>query len=273
MKRHTFLLFVGFLLVQTLAFGQDTPTIESKTEGMEKMEGFYTLYWDESGGKVWLEIDRFGEDFLYQVSLAAGLGSNDIGLDRNQLGGTYVVRFERRGPKVFMVVPNLDYVALTDNVAEKQSVKDAFASGVMHGFTVAAQTENRVLVDATSFVVRDAHGAADSLRSRGQGTFRVDESRSAPYQERTKAFPKNTEMEALLTFTSDSPGGTVRSVASLAESFTLRERHSFIELPEPGFESRLNDPRSGYFGPSFLDYASPIGSDMRVRYISRHRSP
>ncbi|MDA1029159.1 MAG: zinc-dependent metalloprotease, partial [Bacteroidetes bacterium] len=210
-------------------------------------------------------------DFLYQISLTAGLGSNDIGLDRNQLGGTYIVHFERRGPKVFMVVPNLDYVAITPNVAEQQSVKDAFASGVMYGFAVAAQTGERVLVDATSFVVRDAHGAADSLRSQGQGSFKVDDSRSAPYKERTKAFPRNTEMEAMLTLTSDAPGGIVRSVASLAGSFTLRERHSFIQLPEPGFEPRLNDPRSGYFGPSFLDYSSPIGSDMRVRYISRHR--
>lgn len=262
-----------FLLMSaiTSAGAQDLPTIEVKTKGMEKLSGFYTIYWDETAGKVWLEIDRYNEDFLYQISLAAGLGSNDIGLDRNQLGGTYIVHFERRGPKVFMVVPNLDYVAITPNVAEQQSVKDAFASGVMYGFTVAAQTGNKVLVDATSFVVRDAHGAAETLRRSNQGSFRVDDSRSAPYKERTKAFPKNTEMEAMLTFTSDAPGGTVQSVASLASSFTLRERHSFIQLPEPGFEPRLNDPRSGYFGPSFLDYSSPIGRDMRVRYISRHR--
>jgi hypothetical protein len=270
LRRISFLL-VLLLLTSFPAFAQDLPSIEAKTKGLEKMEGFYTIYWDETAGKVWLEIDRFNEDFLYQVSLAAGLGSNDIGLDRNQLGGTYIVRFERRGPKVFMVVPNLDYVAVSKNVAEQQSVRDAFASGVMYGFTVAAQTDSKVLVDATSFVVRDAHGAANTLRGSNQGTYRVDDSRSAPYKERTKAFPRNTEMEALLTFTSDSPGGIVRSVASLAESFTLRERHSFIALPEPGFEPRLNDPRSGYFGPSFVDYSSPIGSDMRVRYISRHR--
>lgn len=275
MKNLVAALFFGltFLAVPlvTPLVAQDLPTIESKTESMEQIKGFYTIYWDETAGKVWLEIDRFNEEFIYQVSLAAGLGSNDIGLDRNQLGGTYIVKFERRGPKVFMVVPNLDYVAVTKNVAEQQSVKDAFASGVMHGFTVAAQTKNRVLVDATSFVVRDAHGAADTLKRSGQGSYRVDDSRSAPYRERTKGFPRNTEMEAMLTFTSDAPGGTVRTVASLAESFTLRERHSFIALPEPGFEPRVNDPRSGYFGPSFLDYSSPIGQDMRVRYISRHR--
>ncbi|MDA1029801.1 MAG: DUF5117 domain-containing protein, partial [Bacteroidetes bacterium] len=271
MRRFTVGSVFLLLMMLSTASAQELPTIEDKTKGMEKLSGFYTIYWDETAGKVWLEIDRYNEDFLYQISLTAGLGSNDIGLDRNQLGGTYVVHFERRGPKVFMVVPNLDYVAITPNVAEQQSVKDAFASGVMYGFAVAAQTGKNVLVDATSFVVRDAHGAAETLRRSNQGSFRVDDSRSAPYKERTKAFPKNTEMEAMLTFTSDNPGGIVGSVASLASSFTLRERHSFIQLPEPGFEPRLNDPRSGYFGPSFLDYSSPIGSDMRVRYISRHR--
>lgn len=275
MKNLVVFFFVSLMLIAapngSPVAAQDLPTIESKTSSMEKIPGFYTIYWDEKAGKVWLEIDRFNEEFIYQVSLAAGLGSNDIGLDRNQLGGTYIVSFERRGPKVFMTVPNLDYVAITKNVSEQQSVKDAFASGVMFGFTVAAETDNRVLVDATSFIVRDAHGAANTLRRSNQGSYRVDDSRSAPYKERTKGFPRNTEMEAMLTFTTDSPGGTVRSVASLAESFTLRERHSFIALPEPGFTPRKNDPRSGYFGPSFLDYSAPIGQDMRVRYISRHR--
>jgi len=271
MNRQIILSLLTILLLGTPAYGQETKTIESATEGMEKMEGFYDIYWDESGGKVWLEIDRFEEDFIYQVSLTAGLGSNDIGLDRNRLGGTYVVNFERRGPKVFMRVPNLDYVALSDNAAEKESVRDAFASGILHGFTVAAETDGRVLVDATSFIVRDAQGAAATLKRSNQGTYRVDASRSAPYKERTKAFPRNTEMEAILTLTSDAPGGTVRSVAAVASAVSLRERHSFIQLPEPGYEPRLHDPRAGFFGPSFLDYASPIGEDMRVRYISRHR--
>ena len=267
-------LFLPVLLTFFLVLpsrSQELPTIESTTEGLEQLQGFYTLYWDEGKGKVWLEIDRFGEEFIYQVSLAAGLGSNDIGLDRNQLGPTRIVRFERHGPRVLMVAPNMDYVASSTNAAERKSVADAFASGVLHGFEVVAQTDDRVLVDATSFIVRDAHGVAATLRRSGQGTFRVDASRSVPWKEQTKSFPRNTEMEALLTFTSDSPGGQVRSVAAAPEAVALRQRHSFVALPEPGYEPRMHDPRSGFFGPSFMDYSSPIGADMRVRYIARHR--
>jgi hypothetical protein len=268
MTRFLFALLLLGLLSSPLN-AQDIPTITSKVEGMQKMEGFYTLYWDEAGGKVWLEIDRFNEEFLYQVALTAGLGSNDIGLDRNQLGPSWVVRFERRGPKVLLIAPNLDYRALSKDAAERTSVGEAFASGTIHGFTVAAESDGRVLVDATPLLMTDAHGVIRSLRS--QGTFRLDTSRSAPYQERTASFPDNTEMEALLTFASDNPGGTVSSVSAVSGAVTVRQRHSFIRLPGPGYTPRLHDPRAGYFGPMFMDYASPIGGDMRVRYIARHR--
>ena len=60
-------------------------TITEKTAGMKKRNGFYPLYWDERAGNLFLEIERPGEEFLFYTSLAAGLGSNDVGLDRNQL--------------------------------------------------------------------------------------------------------------------------------------------------------------------------------------------
>ncbi len=277
MKRRVILPLIALLLLAPSSLAQETKTIESATEGMEKMEGFYDIYWDEDGGKVWLEIDRFGEDFLYQVALTAGLGSNDIGLDRNQLGPSWIARFEKRGPKVFLMAPNLGYRAITDNESERQSVAEAFASGVLHGFTVAAQTDDRVLVDATTFVVRDAHGVSTTLRNQGEGAYSVDQSKSAPYRERTRSFPSNTEMEALLTFNFGSsfampnPGQQIRSVTANVNSVTLRQRHSFIELPDEGYSPRAHDPRAGFFGPSFLDYSSPIGSEMRTRYIARHR--
>ena len=276
MKRLS-VLFLLLLLGSTTARAQDLPTIESKTDSMEKMEGFYTLYWDDAQGKIWLEIDRFEEDFMYQVALVAGLGSNDIGLDRNQLGPGWVVRFERRGPKVLMIAPNLDYRAITDNESERNSVAEAFASGVIWGFDIAASSEDRVLVDATSFVNRDAHGVSTDLRNQREGSYSVDPSRSVVYRESTKAFPSNTEMETMLTFRFSpstgmpNPGAQVRSVTAVTEAVTLRQRHSFIELPGPGYAPRLHDPRAGFFGPTFMDYSSPIGEDMRVRYISRHR--
>ncbi len=263
-------LLFGLLLPLT-ASAQKLPSIAEKTEGLEKMDGFFPIYWDAAEGKVWLEIPRFGEEFLYVVSLPAGLGSNDVGLDRNQLGGERVVRFERMGPKVMLVEPNLRFRADTDNPAERRSVADAFAPSVVWGFTAAAETDGRVLVDATAFIVRDAHGVVRRLKGTGQGSFRLDAARSAPYPPMLKAFPENTEMEAVLTFVSENPGRFVRDVAADPYAVTLRERHSFVKLPPPGYEPRVFDPRSGYFGMSYMDYATPIGEDREKRFINRHR--
>ncbi len=246
------------------------PTIEEKVRGMTKLDGFVPVYWDERTGKLWLELSRFGEEILHYTSLPAGVGSNDLGLNRGDLGGSHVVEFERVGPKVLMVEHNLRFRAVSDDAMERKAVEDAFADAVLWGWTVAAQTDDRVLVDATDFFLHDWHDVIGSLRQSNQGTFRLDASRSAPYLPRTKAFPQNTEVEVTLTFTSDNPGGLVRSVAAEPGALTVRQHHSFVQLPEP-MEMREADPRAGYFGVAYMDFATPLGEPMAKRFISRHR--
>ncbi len=247
------------------------PSIESKTTGLTRDDGLFPLYLDEAGGKVWMEIPRLNVDVLYYASLPAGLGSNDIGLDRGQLGPSVVVRFERAGPKVLLVAPNLDYRSSSLNPAEVQAVRDAFAEGVLYSFPVVAETGGRLLVDATPFVLRDAHGVVGTLRGAGQGSFSLDVNRSSLWPEHTKAFPKNTEIEVRLTFASDNPGAYVRSVAADPNSVTLRERHSLVELPELGYTPRAYDPRSGFFSTGYADYSVPLGADLNQRLLVRHR--
>jgi hypothetical protein len=251
--------------------GDGLPSIASKTAGLERNDGFLPFYWDADEGKLWLEVPATGEEFLYVHSLAAGIGSNDIGLDRNQLGRTRVVYFERVGRKLFLVEPNYDYRAISDNAAERQAVEDAFARSVLWGFAIEAETEGRLLVDATDFVLRDVHGVIDQLRSSGQGTYRLDEDRSAVYEENTRAFPRNTEVEVMLTFEGDAEGGWIRSVTPTSDAVTIRQRHSFVASPPPGYEPRELDPRAGFFGVTWMDYAAPLGEPMARRWIARHR--
>ena len=250
------------------------PTIETKTEGMARLDGYYPLYWDDRAGTLWLEIERLGTEVLYINGLAAGVGSNDIGLDREQIGGARIVSFDRVGSKILMTQPNYRYRATTDNPDERRAVDDAFATSVLFGFTVAARTGDRFLVEATAFVLRDAHGAADRL----PGRYRLDTSRSAVYLPRTKGFPKNTEMEATLTFaceqTGDGPGfgrGSIGAVAPSADAVTVRQHHSLVELPDDNYTPRPYDPRAGYGAVTYVDYAAPLGESMTRRYLRRHR--
>ena len=128
-------------------------TITEKTRGMAKHAGFFTFYWDDKKGKVWLEVENLDTPFLYVDSLTQGVGSNDIGLDRNQLGATRIVEFRRVGPKLLLVEPNQRYRATSSNPWEVSAVDEAFAESIHGGFTVEADTSPLVLwpgVQATS---------------------------------------------------------------------------------------------------------------------------
>ena len=287
-----------------------TPSIEERATGMTKLDGFFPVYWEERAGNLYLEIPRLDTPVLYATGIAAGLGSNDIGLDRGQEGSGKIVTFERVGPRVLMVQGNENFRSSSANLAERRSVEDSFAKSVLWGFTVAAESDGRVLVDATDFFLRDGHGAAAVLGT-GAGAYRVDRTRSAVYLPRTKAFPKNTEIEVTLTFTNETAGGrgggfagpnqgpppivvsnptaapgavpggrggrgglfsgTVPSVTPSAEAVTLREHYSLVALPDDHYQPRYDDPRAGYGGLAFVDYSTPIGEPMVKRYIRRHR--
>ncbi len=268
----------GLLLpVAAASLAQSTPstdraTIAGRTAGLQKIDGYMPLYWDAVRGRLLLEIARFDEELLYQVSLASGIGSNALGLDRGQVGPSAVVRFERVGPKVLLVQSNYDYRALGAPAAERRAVSDSFATSVLWGFTVEAEEPGRVLVDATTFFLRDAHGVAGRLRAAEQGGYRVDDSRSALYLPRTRGFPRNTEVEATLTFVSDdAPGQLLRAVVPSPRDVTVREHHSLVELPGPGYAPRAFDPRVGFIPTLVYDYASPLTAPIETRWIIRHR--
>ncbi len=268
------MVFGGFLLslsAQTQAESPQPAKIADKIKETKAYSGFFDYYWDEKTGKILLAIDRWEEEFLYVNSLSAGLGSNDIGLDRNQLGDSRVVQFMRSGPKVLLVQPNYQYRAISDNADEQKSVKEAFAQSILWGFKVEAVEGEKVLIDLTPFLLRDAHGVVANLKRNKQGNYQLDESRSAIYLERTKNFPKNSEFEAIIGFTGEPEGSWIRSVAPTPEMISVRTHHSFVELPDDQYQPRQFDPRSGFYPLSYQDYATPISEPLVKRLITRHR--
>jgi hypothetical protein len=265
------LLPLGVLGAPARSDANSPATISEKTAGAQKLAGYFNLYWDAKQGKLWLEIDKWNSDFLYQSGLSAGMGSNDIGLDRGQLGATRIVRFERSGPKVLLIQRNLDYRAVTEDPDERRAVHDSFAESVIGGFTVAAEENGHALVDATDFFLRDAHDIPATLRRTKQGAYHLDPTRCAIYMPLTKNFPMNTEIESQLTFAGEDPGQWVKQVTPSPESITVREHHSFVQLPPPGYKPRVFDPRASYFGISYMDFATPLSEPIMKRFIARHR--
>lgn len=248
------------------------PGITEFTEGMQRLDGFVVLHVDAEADRIYLELSRFDEDLLYATAHASGLGSNPIGLDRGSLGPQHVIAFHRAGPKVLVMAKNLRFRALSDNERERAAVAESFAPSVIGSLPVEAAEDGRVVVDATAFFLRDATGTARRLSGGGgSASYKVDRDRSALWLPRTKAFPDNTEVEVLLTFSATRGSGEVSRVAADAEAVTLRQHHSFIRLPDGDYRPRRFDPRVGYSGPQFMDYAAPLGASMHRHFIARHR--
>lgn len=275
---RTCLSILALLVGMTSAFAETEtetegpPPISEKTASMEAFAGLFPMYWDETEGHLFLEVERWEDEFLYVSSLTAGLGSNDIGLDRNQLGATRVVRFERIGPKILLFESNYRYRANSESLAERRAVDEAFAESVVWGFEVKAEDGQRVLIDVTDFLLRDAHGVANRLKDGKQGEFKLDDSRCAVFLPRTKNFERNTEMESILTFTGKPERGAyVNDVAADPSAVTLRQHHSFVELPDDDYEPREFDPRAGVLAMTYADYAAPISTSIEQRLVVRHR--
>ncbi|MAP53440.1 zinc-dependent metalloprotease [Altibacter sp.] len=243
----------------------------AKKEKLQKFEGFFNFHYSETEGNIYLEVDQLDTEFLYVHSLRTGLGSNDIGLDRGQLGGGEVVKFVKAGNKLLLIQPNLQFRAETDNELEKRSISEAFARSVLFGFEIKETKEATFIIDLTPFLLQDAHQVAQTLKNNKEGTYKLDKDRNAIWMERTKAFPKNVEFEAMLTFTGEPSGQHLRSVVPNPTSISVIQHHSFVELPKNNYKPRAFDPRSGSYPMSYMDFSTPIWEPITKRFIMRHR--
>ena len=247
--------------------------IAAKTAGMERRDGLIPLYIDAKQGKLLLEIPSDSMRVLMFTTLATGLGSNPIGLDRGSGGDSYVARFDRNGERVLVVFENWNYrSSAADNTAHGRTVSEAFPPSTPGSLPIVAQEGGRVVVDATDFVMRDWNDVSGTLTSSNEGTYAVARDRSSIYRPYTKAFPDNSEIDVALTFaTQGRPGPTVSSIVPDSRSFTLRQHISFVKLPDDSYRPRVMDPRVGFFGITFKDYAQPVQLPLEQRWAARHR--
>lgn len=246
-------------------------SIEKFTSGMSQQSGYFDIYYDAKTDKIYLQVDKLKQPFIFQSSLPRGIGSNDIGLDRGQLGATRLVQFEQYGNKVLLKQLNTYYRAETDNAAERLSIDEAFASSVIAGLTVVASTKSSLLVDYTDFLKSDIHQISASLTRQKQGNYKVDSNRSGIYMPRTKAFVRNTELEALVTYSGDNAGNYVRQVTPASNAISVHLHHSLIALPEDGYKPQPFQPYSGYWNVEYMDYGTAFDAPIIKRLLPKHR--
>ena len=244
--------------------------IEEKKD-LKSYNGYFNFHYSPTEGKIYLEVDQLNKEFLYTHFLASGIGSNDIGLDRGQIGDGVVVKFIKSGNTILLLQPNQKFRAISDNEFEKKSIEEAFATSIIFGFPIKETKNEKHLIDLTPFLLRDAHHVAKRLKNNNQGTYKLDKSRNVLWLENTKAFPKNVEFESLLTFVGDPKGRQIVTVAPDANSITIRQHIGFIELPDDNYSPRIFDARSGSFPMSYMDYSTPVWEPIKKQFVYRHR--
>lgn len=268
-------LFYLFILAITFFSGNGYAVDDEKDffEGKDKQVGFIDLVYSKDTDDIFLHLGKpqLNQKLLFQSSLPRGIGSNDIGLDRGQLGNTRLVEFRRFGNKVLLNQLNTYYRASSNNAAEKASIDEAFADSVIAGFEIVHETSDSIVINYTKFLLSDIHGISDRLNRAGQGGYSIDSNRSGVYQPRTKTFEKNTELEALVTFAGAPKGQYIRDVSPDPKSVTVHLHHSFIELPDDNYKPRNFHPFSGFWTESHMDYSVPIDENMEQKFIPRHR--
>ncbi|MCX5760211.1 MAG: DUF5117 domain-containing protein, partial [Gemmatimonadetes bacterium] len=246
-------------------------TIAARTAGLAKRDGFIPVYLNDKTGAVWLEIPRDSTRALFLATLATGLGSNPIGIDRGSGGTEQVARFDRHGDKVFVVFENWNYRS-SGGADHRRTVDESFPPSTIAALPIMAEEAGRLLVDATDFVMRDWNDVSATLQRSQEGAYSVARDRSSVFASYTKAFADNTEIDIALTFAASAqPGRVVGSIVPDGKALTLRQHLTLLRLPDDNFRPRAIDPRVGYFGISFNDYAQPIQGQLKQQWAARHR--
>ncbi|WP_335902390.1 zinc-dependent metalloprotease [Shewanella algae] len=269
MKPQSWTLLLALIAVPGLAQAAQEREAADVISESTQAEGFINLFYDAKAGQLYLEPSKLNQPMLLLSSLPHGAGSNDIGLDRGQLGHTRMVQFERQGPYILLKQLNTRFRADTDDQAEQRAVHEAFAESVLwRGKLLPGK---RLLVPVNDLMLQDLHGISQQLAARGQGHYRLDTSRSVVLPASVKSFERNSDVDVQLTFASDKAGARVAEVTPDGQALSLRLRYSFIALPEPGYQARRYHPMSGYLSDEYKDYATAIDQDINQRFLLRHR--
>lgn len=251
--------------------------------------GLVPVRTDPAKGRILLTLPRPAEDgvalrLLYSTALKTGLGSAPLVLDRGRIGNTQLLAFRRIGGKIAVQFENPRFRASAGDAAQQKAVASDFGISTVW-ITDIAETldDGRLVIDIAPFLSLDTLGIAASLnldqdsfgigtaRSIGGQGFRLDDKLSLADPASVRLFPQNLEVDAVQTYVSEKPGAEVENIVPEPKKVSLTVHHSFVRLPEPGFEPRYYDPRLGGFSTQAVDFSAPLGAPVVYDLANRFR--
>lgn len=270
-----------FLLPLILLFASCAPSTTSSPKsntlaGFEHRAGFIDLHVDAKTNRVYAQLPKADAEgvslrMIHSARLTAGLGSNPVGLDRGWGEGGRIVVFRRMGDNVIIEQENLSYRASPDNPLEARAVRESFARSFLASLPIVKDTEDGPLVNMTAFLTSDSLNLVQYLKDADQGSFSIAKDRTFVDTKNAFAFPDNVEVDVFFTLSSADAGREVATTAANGKDATLIQHHSFVRLPEDGFEPLISDPRAGAIEQVHFDYSAPLSASIETRFARRYR--
>ena len=268
-------IFILSILILLLAACQPTVKTSNPLAGLDHRAGFIDLYVDENANKVLAKLPKAGEDgvslrLIHTARLTAGLGSNPVGLDRGWGDSGKIIVFRKLGNKVIIEAENTLYRASPDNPLEERAVRESFARSFLASADVVKSADGLV-IDLTDFLTSDILNLKQYLKDRGEGNFSIAKDRTLVDTRNVFAFPDNVEMDVFFTLSSAKPGREFSTTAANGLDATLIQHHSFVRLPEEGYQVLKSDPRAGAIERVHYDYSAPLAGQIETRLARRYR--
>ena len=228
--------------------------------------------------RLYYEIPKqhLGREFLWvsqvkSTTVGAGQGG--------QAAGNRVVRWERRGDRVFLRSVSYEISAADPKAPIARAVRDANYDPIVMSFNIEALgKDDAPVIEVTRLFTTDVPEFSGRTRVRARS---FDQSRS--FVERAVAFPENINVEAIQTYNNPpddgggrgggapAPGGGRGAAPARPGSASVVMHYSMVLLPEQPMQPRLYDERVGYFTTGTIDYSKDEHKAPARRFITRYR--
>ncbi|MBL4539990.1 MAG: DUF5117 domain-containing protein, partial [Oceanicaulis sp.] len=245
------------------AFAQDegdedeAQTIEGFTEEFETIDGLFPLYRNPEDGALYMEIaaDQLDDEFVYFTY--AEDGAPRTGLFRGQFRDNRVLTFARHYGEIEISAENTSFSFDEDNALSRASSAN-ITRAPLAVLEIEAETEgeddapDRFLVQIDSLLSGEDLSQIKPNAPRGPGAEdafsmgRLSGDRTRVLDIRN--YPENTDVVVEYVYTEDSPRNGGGAEITDARAVAVTVQHSFLALPEEGYEPRADDFRVGYFG-------------------------
>ena len=255
------------------ATAQDLPPVSIETARSQAL--VMPMLTTAEDGRVLARVpaaDKQGiaSTFLHVTTLRTGIGSSDVGLDRASVTASQLAQIRRIGAKAVVQYIDPRLRAAGRPAYDRNAVSDSFARRtVLIADVIDEQPDGTFAFDLTPMLQADTSDLASALTGETESVFSLVSEKSLVDSSSLRTFPRNAEVDALLTFEAAKRRNAIPGPAG--RQVTLEVHHSLVALPTSGYTPRPFDPRIGGITTQTIDFNAPLGKPVVIDLTNRFR--